>query len=43
MVAQRFSLLKEMCLGSQPWVEIIYYFVEKVGIQHGKTKTIILW
>ena len=32
MVAQRFNLLKGMYIGTQPWVEIISYFVEKVGI-----------
>ena len=43
LVARRFSLLKEMCSGSQPWAEIICYFVEKVGIQHGKTKIRTSW
>jgi hypothetical protein len=43
MVARRFSLLKELCLGSQPWAEIICYFVEKVGIQCGRTKIETSW
>ena len=43
MIARRFSLLKGMCLGSQPWGEIMCYFVEKVGIQHGKTKITTSW
>ena len=43
LVARRFSLLKEMCSCSQPWVEIICYFVEKAGIQHGKTKIRTWW
>ena len=28
MVARRFNLLKGMCIGTQPWAEIISYFVE---------------
>ena len=38
MVARRFNLLKGMCIGTQPCAKIISYFVEKVGIYHGKTK-----
>ena len=37
MVARIFNLLKGMCIGTQHWVEIISYFVKKVGIYHGKT------
>ena len=43
MVARRFNLLKGMCIGTQPWAEIIRYFVEKVGIYHGKTRISTSW
>ena len=43
MVARRFSLLKGMCSGFQPWAEIICYFVEKVGIQCGRTNIATSW
>ena len=43
MVAQRFNLLKGMCIGTQPWAKIIGYFVEKVRIYHGKTRITSSW
>ena len=42
-MARRFNLLKGMCIGTQPWAEIIRYFVEKVGIYHGKTRITASW
>ena len=35
MMARRFNMLKGMC---KPWAKIICYFVEKVGMHHGKTR-----
>ena len=37
MVARGFNLLRGMCICTEPWVEIICPFVEKLGIYHGKT------
>ena len=43
MVAQRFNLLKGMCIGTQPWAKKNGYFVENVGIYHGKTRMAPSW
>ena len=40
MVGERFSPLKCMDIGTQPWMKMIYYFVEKIGIHHGKTRVV---
>mgnify|MGYP006970541689 CR=1 FL=1 len=41
MMAQRFNLLKDMCIG--PWVEIVGYFMENIGIYHRKTRITTSW
>ena len=33
----------ERCMGTQPWAERMSYFVEKVGIYHGKTRITASW
>ena len=43
IISRKCSLLKGICVGTQPWVEIICYFMEKVGTHYCKTKNVASW
>ena len=43
MVARRFTLLKAMFLGDEPWTEMIVFFIEKQGIKVGRTPIKTSW
>ena len=43
MVARRFSLLISMFGNTQPWVEMVIFFIERIGIKFGKVKVETHW
>ena len=43
MVARRFTFLKSMFEGNQPWTEIMVFYLEKKGIKLGRTKVTTSW
>ena len=43
MVARRFTFIRFMFEGVQPWTEMVAYFIEKNGIKLGNMKVEANW
>ena len=43
MVARRFTFLKAMFIGDEPWTKMTVFFIEKQGIKVGRTPIKTSW
>ena len=43
MVAERFSLLIAMFANTQPWIEMVIFFIERIGIKFGNVRVQTHW
>ena len=43
MVARRFSLLIAMFANTQPWIEMVIFFIERIGIKFGNVRVQTHW